>query len=106
MLLTTAVALSDVFQSSGTLMAYAGTAVRGVQDNVGLVPFGPYTGKSVFNLIVRGDTNGDTITFKFRTGSGTVDLQQSLVFTINGILGDLYAPEENFVLSGAGKFWG
>ena len=46
------VMLRGVEQSSGTLTAFVGTAVRGEQDTSSTLLFGPYAGKSVFQIIV------------------------------------------------------
>ena len=89
--------LSGVDQSSGTLTALSGTQVRGVQATPAIAPFGPYVGKAVYQITIYGDSDGDAVSFVFFTGSATATLVETMVFSINGNVGNIVTP---FVLTG------
>ena len=69
MAMTALVTLSGFDQSSGTLTAYVGTEVRGVQETSATAPFGPYVGKPTFQILIFGDVDGETLSFTFTTGT-------------------------------------
>ena len=58
MAVTALVTLGTTPQSSGTLTAYVGTAVRGLQDTPSSPPFGPYAGKALFQITTYADSAG------------------------------------------------
>ena len=92
MTVTALVALSGVEQSSGTLSAFVGTEVRGVQDTPSTPPFGAYAGRSMFQVTLYAESSGETMSFKFFTGSGTSSLAETLTFEVNGNLGSVVDP--------------
>ena len=99
MSITALVVLSGVEQVSGALTAYVGTEVRGVQDEPLTPPFGPYAGKQVFQITIGANRNGETLSFRFATAVVTTSLAETVVFSIEGNIGDPLAP---FMLTGAG----
>jgi hypothetical protein len=92
MAVTALVTLSGIEQSSGMLTAYAGTAVRGVQDTPSMPPFGPYTGKAMFQITIYANGGGDTMSFTFVTGGVATSLAETLAFTINSNVGSVLTP--------------
>ena len=97
MALTALVTLSSVDQLSGTLTAFSGTQVRGVQDTPSQAPFGPYAGKATFQITIFGDSDGELLSFTFFTGSSVSTLAETLAFVVNGNVGNVVSP---FLLTG------
>merc|ERR1712185_410092 len=97
MALSALVSLGGVDQSSGVLVAYVGTEVRGVQDTVSTPPFGAYAGKALFQITMYAENGGETMNFQFYTGSTTVSLSETVTFEVNGNVGSVVAP---FLLTG------
>ena len=79
-------------QTSGVLVAWVGTEVRGVQETVSTPPFGAYAGKSIYQITVYAEAGGETMRFEFYTGSVTVGLTETVTFEVNGNVGSVSAP--------------
>ena len=63
------ITINGVDQASGTLTAFASTEVRGVLATPTRPPFGPYTNKMLYHMIVYANGDGETISFLFDHGS-------------------------------------
>ena len=92
MTLTAMVTVDGVDQASGTLGAFVGSQVRGVQSTPSSPPFGAYAGKSVFQLTVYANAGGETVSFKFHDGASTADMAETLAFVVNGNQGSVTSP--------------
>ena len=92
MTLTAIVAINGADQPSGTLGAFVGTQVRGVQSTPSSASFGPYAGKSLFQVTVYANAGGETISFQFHDGSSTTALSETLAFVVNGNEGSVTSP--------------
>jgi len=87
------VSIDELYQGDGMLGAFVGNEVRGVQENPTVPPFGPYAGKSIYQITVYANSGGESINFKFKPpGASEVDLRPIEKFVINGNLGTLVAP--------------
>lgn len=80
-------------QTTGILVAFVGTEVRGVveamHDPVG---FGPYQGAFLFELLVFGDVRGETLTFLFDAGERQIVLPLTIEWEPNVNLGTALSP--------------
>lgn len=79
-------------QASGTLIAYAGSEVRGMQSTPSQPPFGPYQGQSIYQMSLYANDSGETISFTFVSDTATVALTETLTFETNGNTGSVTAP--------------
>ena len=90
------VELDDIDTRNGTLVAYVETEasreIRGVQANALLAPFGPYSGRWMYHLMVYGDLHGDNISFVWCYNGGEWFLDVQIVFMPNGSHGTLLDP--------------
>ena len=91
MSVTAIVTIDKIDQTSGTLGAFVGTEVRGLQASSSLVSFGAHAGKYLYLLSVYADTSGETLTFQFYQ-ENTITLVQTLTFQVNGRVGDVLLP--------------
>ena len=91
MTVTALVTLGGATVKSGTLAAFAGGDVRGVQNVVSSPHFGPHAGKSLFEVTVYGN-GGETISFAYNDGSTTTLLDKELPFAIDRAEGNAIAP--------------
>ena len=98
MSLTAVVTIGGIRQGSGTLTAFVGSVVRGVQNVTSTPPFGPYVGVALFQMILYADAGGETVSFRFDDGEATTAMAETLVFTVNGNVGTVLEP---FELTGA-----
>jgi hypothetical protein len=89
MSLTAAVTLSGVEQSTGTLVAFAGTEVRGMQDSVTSPAFGPYAEKALYQVTVYADTDGELLNFQFHVGGLKAAFTETTSFETNGSMGNV-----------------
>jgi hypothetical protein len=92
MTLTALVSLSGVEQTSGTLTGFVGTTVRGLQGTPSNPPFGPYTDKAIFLIMLFSDIEGETFRFTFFTGSATVQITETLIGETDGSIGSVIDP--------------
>ena len=97
MSLTALVSIGGVQQSSGTLLAYVGTELRGLQSTPSVPPFGPYSGTSVYQTLLYADSSGETVSFEFIAGGVRTRLAETVTFAAQGSVGNLVAP---FAMSG------
>lgn len=85
---------AEAARAPGTLAAFAGTEVRGVQDVPSVPPFGPMKGKPIYQITIYGDTGGEDITFEFQSADGTVTpLEEEVTFKVNENIGNVLAPK-------------
>ena len=92
MVLTLLIRVGDIDLATGTLTAFAGSEIRGVQYTSTLAPFGPFAGKSMFAITVYADNSGETITFTFFDGNVVINLDQTRTFVVNGGEGTAISP--------------
>jgi len=92
MTVTALVTIGGTRKDSGTLAAMVGKEVRGVQSTAKIPPFGAYVGKAVYMLVVRGDTNGELVSFHYYDGTSKIPLDKTIKFEVNGKLGNAVAP--------------
>ena len=92
MTLSMVVTIGGVDQATGTLGAFVGTQARGVQSTPSTPPFGPYAGKSVYQVTVYAAAGGETLSFQFHDGSSTTPLDETLTFVVNGNSGSVTSP--------------
>ena len=92
MVMSALVSLSGVDQTSGVLMAWSGTELRGIQQTTSTPPFGAYVGKSVFQITLYADFGGETMHFELYTGVEFVSLVETVTFEVNGSVGNALAP--------------
>ena len=86
------VTLSGVEQAAGTLTALVGTEVRGVQTAPLTVPFGPYAGRSLYQITIGGEAEGETVVFRFDTGVSEVVLVETVAFAADRTHGSVMSP--------------
>ena len=92
MTLSMVVTIGGVDQATGTLGAFVGTQARGVQSTPSSPPFGPYAGKSIYQVTVYAAAGGETLSFQFHDGSSTTPLDETLTFVVNGNSGSVTSP--------------
>ena len=99
MTMTAHVAVDGTNETNGTLAAFAGAEIRGLQSSSSVLPFGPYTGQSIYSITLYGDSNGVALTFKWSpngTEENSVSLDKNdsaaINYTINGTLGSALSP--------------
>jgi len=89
------VAIDGAFESSGTLVALVGTAIRGVAtpSDVAL-PIGSYAGKFPFFITIYGNTDGETLTFELDQSGTRTSLtpSESVTFVGDGSYGSVANP--------------
>ena len=97
--MTAHVAVDGTNETNGTLAAFAGAEIRGLQSSSSILPFGPYTGQSIYSITLYGDSNGVALTFKWSpngTEENSVSLDKNdsaaINYTINGTLGSALSP--------------
>jgi len=92
MTLTATVAIGGAHQPSGVLAAFVGGEVRGVQGLTTVPPFGPHTGKALYEMTLYGKV-GEAFAFKFKNSAGaTTALDKTLDFVADGNVGSVLAP--------------
>ena len=64
---------------------------RGVAE-VTTPPFGPYKGKSMFQMTIYANSGGAVVTFKYYDGKDVTSLDSTKTFTVNANLGNVLAP--------------
>jgi len=64
MTMTTHVAVDGTNETNGTLAAFAGAEIRGLQSSSSVLPSGHYTGQNIYSITLYGDSNGVALTFK------------------------------------------
>jgi hypothetical protein len=64
---------------------------RGVAE-VTTPPFGPYKGKSMFQMTIYANSGGAVVTFKYYDGEDVTSLDSTKTFTVNANLGSVLAP--------------
>ena len=78
--------------SAGTLAAFVGDELRGLQD-ADFIPFGPHAGEGVFNIQLRSNVSaGETMTFKYSDGTTVMDISETYDYSQNDIVGNLIVP--------------
>ena len=92
MTLTALVTIDGVKQDAGTLLAFAGTEIRGLQERPSTPPFGRYVGLALYQIVLYAHGEGDTMTFKYLGKAGQTQLTGSLVFTVDSTVGSLIDP--------------
>ena len=102
---TAIVNIDGKHQHNGTLAAFAGIEVRGVQSRPKFPPFGVHTAKAVYLLTIHGNEK-DMISFQFHTGDAkagtTTKLDKTVIFVNDGIEGNVHSP----VILKGGKSYG
>ena len=97
MTLSAVVTIGGATQASGTLGAFVGAQVRGVQSTPSVPTFGPYASTSIYQLTIYASSIGEALSFLFHDGSSTTTLVETLSFAVNAIEGSATSP---FSLSG------
>lgn len=78
--------------SQGTLVAYVGTSVCGVKSVTTNPPFGPFSGKPLYQVVIYGDGHGDELTFQYDINGNKVKLTPSMIFSANNNKGNALNP--------------
>ena len=65
MTVTALVTIDGVKQDAGTLLAFAGTEIRGLQERPSTPPFGRYVGLALYQIVPYAHGEGETMTFKY-----------------------------------------
>lgn len=89
------VTVGGVEQAAGTLAAFVGSTVHGVQDTPLIPPFGPKAGKSIYAITIfgNGSDKDKPISFEFKAVDGTVSkLSTTVDFEVNGNIGNVIFP--------------
>jgi len=92
MTVTAVVSVGGVEQKAGTLAAFVGSEVRGVQDTAMVPPFGPFAGKPIYSLVVRADKAGETLSFKYFDGQAESAMDKTLTYAVDGQEGNAVKP--------------
>ena len=79
--------------TGGTLIAMAGSDIRGVLSSTQGIPFGPYVGNQMFGITVYADDNGETISFQYQTSTKSYTIAETVPFVIDGNVGNAIAPQ-------------
>jgi len=97
------VTIDGVRKESGTLAAIVGKELRGVQATAKIPPFGAYAGKALYLLVIRGNEDGDSVSFQYYDGATKTALDKTVKFAVNGKVGNVVAP---FMLAQKPKLFG
>lgn len=93
MSMTAKVEINGVMQKNGVLGAFVGCSMRGLGKLSKVIPFGPYAGKKLFQIMMYADAGGEDLTFKYKAIDGTItDLTQEVTFKINDNKGSIVGP--------------
>jgi len=77
----------------GTLAAFVGDKMIGLQTTTSQPPFGPHAGKQMYQIMMYGNGSGDTITYKYCWAGVAYPSTRTDTFTVNGNLGNVLFPE-------------
>ena len=99
MTMTAFVSIDGSSKGSGSLAAFAGSQIRGLQSNLSFPPFGPHQGQGLFQIMIYGEIDSTPLQFKWST-DGTeanaisVSRQDgiSISFENNGNQGSVMSP--------------
>ena len=95
--ITSSIFLNDniIVSEGDILVAFVGDEQRGVATPSGPIPFGPYSGEYMFQMMIySNEVDGETLTFKyynFETNS-VFCLSETSEFNSNMIIGDVTSP--------------
>jgi len=85
--------------TSGSLAAFVGSQIRGLNSSPTVVPMGAYQGQTIYSLVIYGDTSGQTLSFKWSsdgTGANAIPLTNAvgspITYTINDNQGSATSP--------------
>ena len=103
MIVTALVSVEGTSQVAGTLMAFFGLHMRGLQTAPAVSTFGPYQGQSLFQIIIYGNTGEFTqqCSFRFHVGTRSATITELVPFA-SGTKGSVVAP---LVLTGETSDW-
>jgi murein DD-endopeptidase MepM/ murein hydrolase activator NlpD len=99
MTMTALVSIDGSSKGSGSLAAFAGSQIRGLQSNLSFPTFGPHQGQGLFQIMIYGEIDSTPLQFKWSTdGTETnaisVSRQDgiSISFENNGNQGSVISP--------------
>ena len=99
MSMTVHVSIDGSNQSSGSIAAFSGSEIRGLEATSSTAPFGDYAGQSIYSLMVHGDSSGDILSFKWSpdgTETNAIPINTSdgsaIDFTVNDNMGTVTNP--------------
>ncbi len=99
MSMTVLVSINGGIKSSGSLAAFSGAEIRGLQSTPTFPPFGSYSGQGLFQVMVYGDSHSTPLQFKWSpdgTEANSISLSKfgggNILFINNDNLGTLLNP--------------
>ena len=98
--ITAHVIIDNVVTTSGTLGAFVGEEVRGVQEAIFFPPAGNYYYPI---MTYSNQTSGEILTFKFYNGTDIIDLDETQEFILNMTIGNGFTPLELHGTSSGGE---
>jgi len=93
MTITALVNIDGLDQAAGTLAAFVGDEVRGLQPQPSMAPFGPHAGKPLYSMTVYVNA-GETASFRFHDGKAERAITNTLPAEIDGNVGSAVAPHQ------------
>lgn len=94
MSVTALVSANGVVQSSGTLAAFVGSEIRGLQHTASVPPFGAHAGKALYLITVYANKGGESVGFQYFNGQTKTLLDKTFKFVVDGKEGSVLAPLE------------
>ena len=99
MTMTAFVSIDGSSKGSGSLAAFAGSQIRGLQSNLSFPTFGPHQGQGLFQIMIYGEIDATPLQFKWsadgtETNAISVSRQDgiSISFENNGNQGSVISP--------------
>ena len=93
------VTVGGVSPSTGRVLAFVGTQMRGTSQPGLLIPFGPAAGVYSFEMTVYGDVEGEVLNFFYQAEAGgqLTALDRTLTYKAREVVGNPLSP---FLLNG------
>jgi hypothetical protein len=99
MTMTAFVSIDGSSKGSGSLAAFAGSQIRGLQSNLSFPTFGPHQGQGLFQIMIYGEIDSTPLQFKWSadgTEANAISVSRqdgiSISFENNGIQGSVISP--------------
>ena len=97
MTMTALVTVDSTDMNEGSLAAFVGNEIRGLQDQLGFPPFGLFVGRPMFQITIYTNSGGEDLTFRWssdgtQTNSILVFSNSSITSSINGNDGSVTEP--------------